>query len=1203
MAAAESTFEVSDLLRQLGRLERRVRLVALFNGLGLAALLIAAVVAVAIVADTIWDLSLQVRLGLLVTAGVVAIAGILWAITRSFLRRSDPAAMAALVESAYPELHERLSSAIEWEREKGSGGSALMRALVVEQAGKSLSELDLVSPVPMSRASRRGVMGAGALVALLTPCLFFAGYRLTLQRFATPWQNLERVSNLYLEVTPGDASVARGADVEITATPKWRFAKTEVNSATLHWRDATGKRYERQMTWQPDQSTFVATVAHVLEPFYFQIAAGQSRTREFRIDVVDRPLLTSVTATIEPPPYSGRAVEQIEGAVGELEMLSGSRVQLSLQFNLPVEKVDLEWTPDSSGDATTESATVVEATVGSDEMSAEVAFAPEQSGGFEFKLFDVIGPVDLQEPQRRIRLIDDAPPTVVFTDRAAPRAGARDVLRFPLAATDDIGLAALELHYEVVGRDGTANHTPADVPLLGVRSIEHEFSLDLQPLALAEGAVVAVRVRATDERPDPGPNESWTEQRLITITDQSDPYESDALAERQQQLSQTLQQLRAAVEKNLTTTDELRSDAAARNKAGQAFDRDVDVTDLATSDQATVEDAERLAAQLELHPLLAPLGERTRNVGRQQLTAATSQTTSAKDASLAEKAPTLGKAYEELAQAKIELDALQRDLEHLAELEQDLLELQRLADDADRLAKDVAGLKQSEAKAAERSPTDPPDVQEQLRAMAADRLRMDHADLSQRLDHLLDRRPELLDAAAEHSLDQLAALRDQALEMAAREQQLASALESEKEPAPPDAKEDSPENQQLDELRDRQTQMVEQAVQQALDAAESPNADPAALAEIAAQAGSAADALKGGDLNAAAQAAQQAAQRATAAADAGQSSKEALREFAAQQAAIAEQLATAAGSPQARAAARQRSQEQLATGAQQLEQQFQQIAEELTADPLARTDDGTRATESGAATRQAQDFMTTSATAQSASEMAPAATAAREAVKHLELAAEQALSATANAPDSPVPTEVGQQVAQASRQLRRAGEQLAGTSQSKEGAESAEGAEQASREGGESKSEQAAGDEQSQSQEGKGDEQGEGDGKPQGETDDLAEAAAALQKAAQQLKPREPGDRESSSEQMAGQQPGESKESNPAADGSGSTETARLTDLAAKLKARAARNWGELPGELRSELQQRTQSRPDADYAPLIRMYFDEISRRPSPTPESPQQP
>jgi hypothetical protein len=330
-----------------------------------------------------------------------------------------------------------------------------------------------------------------------------------------------------------------------------------------------------------------------------------------------------------------------------------------------------------------------------------------------------------------------------------------------------------------------------------------------------------------------------------------------------------------------------------------------------------------------------------------------------------------------------------------------------------------------------------------------------------------------------------------------------------------------------------------------------------------------------------------------------------LREFAAEQAKVAEQLAAAATSPQSRAAARQQSQQRLTQSALQLEQQFQQIAEELTSDPIARTDDGTRATESGTSTRQAQDSMAASATAQSTSEMAAAATAAREAVKHLELAAEQTLPSLENAPDSPVPTEVGQQVAQASRQLRRAGEQLTGIDQPKNGDESAEGAEQASREGTESESDkgEGEGDEQSPPKEGEGSEQGEGEGDAQGESDDLAKAADALQKAAQQIKPRKPGDRDSSSEQMAGQQPGESKESNPAADGFGNSETARLTELAAKLKARAARNWGELPGELKSELQQRTQSRPDADYAPLIRMYFDEISRRPSPSPESPKQP
>src|SRR5690606_11288535 len=113
---------------------------------------------------------------------------------------------------------------------------------------RDLGKLDIAAPLPLSRATRRGTIGAAVIIALLLPCLFFGGYRLLLQRFATPWRNLERAANLYFVIEPGDATVSRGSDVEITAAPQWRVARTEVNSAVLHWRDPAGGRFERQMT-------------------------------------------------------------------------------------------------------------------------------------------------------------------------------------------------------------------------------------------------------------------------------------------------------------------------------------------------------------------------------------------------------------------------------------------------------------------------------------------------------------------------------------------------------------------------------------------------------------------------------------------------------------------------------------------------------------------------------------------------------------------------------------------------------------------------------------------------------------------------------------------------------------------------------------------------------------------------------------------
>ena len=40
-----------------------------------------------------------------------------------------------------------------------------------------------------------------------------------------------------------------------------------------------------------------------------------------------------------------------------------------------------------------------------------------------------------------------------------------------------------------------------------------------------------------------------------------------------------------------------------------------------------------------------------------------------------------------------------------------------------------------------------------------------------------------------------------------------------------------------------------------------------------------------------------------------------------------------------------------------------------------------------------------------------------------------------------------------------------------------------------------------------------------------------------------------------------------------------------------ARNWGELPGELKTEILQAAKRKPDGDYARLIQKYFEEISK------------
>src|SRR6188768_2770448 len=99
MPDAFASADNSALLRQLAKIDRRARLVSLLNGLGIAALLVCGVVVAAVLADLFIEVPLRVRIGLLVTTGIVAFAGVLRALWRTFGRRFDPAAAAALVEA------------------------------------------------------------------------------------------------------------------------------------------------------------------------------------------------------------------------------------------------------------------------------------------------------------------------------------------------------------------------------------------------------------------------------------------------------------------------------------------------------------------------------------------------------------------------------------------------------------------------------------------------------------------------------------------------------------------------------------------------------------------------------------------------------------------------------------------------------------------------------------------------------------------------------------------------------------------------------------------------------------------------------------------------------------------------------------------------------------------------------------------------
>lgn len=818
------TLVLADLESRLAAIRGAIRRTAVTHGVAILCIALCVVLGVSFWLDATWRLPTAVRVGLLVVSLLVAAGAIAMKVVRPLVRRMSDPELAAVVEISHPELQERLLSSLELarlERSDPSGGSPLMREWLFRQTAKTADSVSFVDVVDSRPAFKYSLLAAVSIIAIVAPfAIWRDGYGNLWARFFNPLGNYARGANLSFDVLPGDLTIPRGEDVTITAKPQFRRGENQrPSSATLTWTNDNGEADERTLRWDDEKDGFVAVMPQVLQGFRYQIEADGGASREFHVRVVERPAITALTLDVQPPAYCGRPAERVDGAVGELRVFERSALTFQMVFNKPVKEARWLWVeevrrkydgkPRGKGTSNLQSTALagipftlddtIPLQLDQDRKSASWKMVADREGSFEIILLDEYGIQNRIEPARTLRLIRDEAPTIAWTDGGDhPQAKTDDVLSFGVAASDDIGLAAVELHYAVLPTRAGEQVIEADSALLGGREFSTSFPIDLRKLLLPVGSLVSVKARAVDEREVPGPNEAWTSERIIAITKDAQPYGAAQLAERQQHIRDALRALRKeAVEREKEVGDlkQKRQDVVAK---GEAFDLKKPGEELIPSQELLAEKIEQLAAELSDDGLMAHLTQPLEDVAAKDVRPAVEQMQQATDAAADQQPQKLDQAQAELREADQHLGQVEQKFEELAKLETDLLELNRLADRTDRLANDVADFEQKQNRLAS-EPEDSPQREE----VEEDRkdLRQEQQQLTQNLQDLLNRRPELTEAARAGLLEKLQELADRANQIADKEDQLAEAMRA--------AAQENAEG--LSEDAEKQRELVEQA--------------------------------------------------------------------------------------------------------------------------------------------------------------------------------------------------------------------------------------------------------------------------------------------------------------------------------------------------------------------------------------------------------
>ena len=479
-----------EIQRLLVAFERRRRLLLLLRGVlsGGAAFLLGTILAVLIDAPLVLEDTPRVVLAGLVYGG--ALVAFWWFALRRF-RRGSAANLAALLETAAPQLRGSFLSAVELAPSAAHADSNPFRESLQEQTAQRISGLAVPSLLPLSLVRR--CLAAWLLAALAIG----GGFALNGSRFGwqcaralLPLANFERLADAEITVVqpaPMEGIVPADEPLELEVAV---VALGEVEPVVLA-RHANGSRLRIPMR-AAGPGRFLASLPVEHEPLVYQVRAGYSVTRRFQLEPRSRPRVASYTKTYHYPEYTGLPDRTVTSSEGTVSALEGTLVEIAFAPDQAVAGGSLALTLGK-----TNSELPLDGDAGQPGL-LRARFELTEGGAYTVRMMSVeTGLKSAGGPQNGIQVELDAPPNLVLEipaqDLVSPLG---EMVSLEGTAEDDFGLVTVELEV----RQNESGWQRKPLAAAAGRRFPIRTALDSLAYKARPGDVLSVRFSATDAR-------------------------------------------------------------------------------------------------------------------------------------------------------------------------------------------------------------------------------------------------------------------------------------------------------------------------------------------------------------------------------------------------------------------------------------------------------------------------------------------------------------------------------------------------------------------------------------------------------------------------------------------------------------------------------------------------------------------------------
>jgi hypothetical protein len=539
------------LRRQLTSLRRRrqsVRLGAAWLAIALAVLW---TLTVAFLLDWQFSMSRPQRI-LAIAIGAGAVIWTYRRFARPLLSRRETDLDMALMVERQQGIDSDLVAAIQFENpEAARWGSPQLERAVVDYVAAFSRGLNVFEGIRTEHIFRRG-LALGVTISILLALAamnpqyvttFFA--RLAMSNRHYPTQTvIEQVQVNGTAIVDVDRPVRAGFGEPIEFAVRMSGAAPgEVKHIELH-SSAGAAAQPVEMTQSSLSSTgervFVGQLPQLIDSLEFDVHLGDAWTEPTKLEVIPLPVVEpKLSAT--PPAYAQSAVvaEQDKAAgMRQLSVLEGSRVELEVNC-ANKSLADATLTLDPLADTKASGAKKQFALQRQDADGRRWTFATADSPlarvdsrvKYEIQVTDADG-LHLPHPlEGSINIKADHPPTVsasVDVQYFLPNAGVPEI---KYSASDDYGVAALQMYVEVVHPGGHPDTSAEPIPIakqkLAKPILKQDlpfagtYRLPLDQFKLAKGDQVKLTLEATDYRGNQPGKATKSDPLILQITDES----------------------------------------------------------------------------------------------------------------------------------------------------------------------------------------------------------------------------------------------------------------------------------------------------------------------------------------------------------------------------------------------------------------------------------------------------------------------------------------------------------------------------------------------------------------------------------------------------------------------------------------------------------------------------------------------------------